>query len=230
MPPRILVVEDEPDLLDTVDFNLRREGYDTVLARNGADALAVLSRPPLPNLVMLDINLPDLSGLDLCRRLHQRADTKHILVLMATARGTTEDRETGLELGADDYVTKPFSVRELMLRVRALLRRAQPRPQQPRIEFGRLLVDKSAHRVFVDNKEVALTALEFRLLTTLMKNPGAAHSREQLLATVWEIQTDVETRTVDTHVKRLRNKLGSANQYIETVRGVGYRFRATPND
>lgn len=228
MAVRILVVDDEPDLIATLDFNLQREGYDTVLAATGEEALIAARKSPLPDLILLDVMLPDISGTEVCRRLRADERTRQIPVLMLTAKGEEIDRVVGFEVGADDYVVKPFSVREVLLRTRAILRRAQT--EQPtndeQITFGALRIDSSAHRVWVDDEEVTLTALEFKLLRTLLERKGRVQSRDALLADVWGISADVTTRTVDTHVKRLRDKLGAAGAYVETLRGVGYRFRS----
>jgi two-component system, OmpR family, phosphate regulon response regulator PhoB len=222
--PAILIVDDERDLLSLLDFNLRQAGFETVLAANGESALRELRRK-VPDLVLLDLMLPDVSGTEVCRQVKADARTRHVPVVMLTAKGEEVDKVVGLELGADDYVTKPFSVRELILRLKAVLRRASaPAPEKPPDAVGPIKVDIEAHRAFVDADEVTLTPLEFRLLTTLMSRAGRVQSREQLLTDVWEMSSELETRTVDTHVKRLREKLGSARDLLETVRGVGYRL------
>lgn len=232
MAEKILIVDDEIDLLKMVDFNLRAAGFATVQAQNGKDALK-LARQELPDLILLDLMLPDVQGTDVCRLLKTDAATREIPVIMVTARAEEIDRVVGFELGADDYVTKPFSPRELVLRVKALLKRssraAEPEPGDGEtLSFGEILVDQSRHRVRVADDEPQLTALEFRLLSTFIKRRGRVQSRERLLDDVWGIDVEVTTRTVDTHVKRLREKLGIAGRYIETVRGVGYRFSETP--
>lgn len=230
MSGTILIVEDEPDLQRTLEYTLQREGYQTRTASNGKGALEHLSADPPPDLVLLDLMLPDFSGTEICRRLRAQERTRATPVIMITARADEIDRVVGFEVGADDYVTKPFSVRELMLRVRAILRRAQAEPADATPQsFGRLRVDEDAHRVWVDDVEVKLTALEFRLLATFMSRRGRVQTRELLLSDVWGISADVTTRTVDTHVKRLREKLGEAGDYVETVRGVGYRWRNAPS-
>jgi two-component system phosphate regulon response regulator PhoB len=221
----VLLVDDERDLLSLLDFNLRAVGFETLLATTGEQALAHLRRR-VPDLVLLDVMLPDLSGTEVCRQIKGDPRTKHVPVVMLTAKGEEVDRVVGFEIGADDYVTKPFSVRELILRLKAVLRRSgggRP-PERPPESIGPIRVDIEAHRAFVDGAEVQLTPLEFRLLTTLMARLGRVQSREQLLEDVWEMSADVETRTVDTHVKRLREKLGSGRDLLETVRGVGYRL------
>jgi len=228
----ILIVEDEQDLLDSLSYSLAREGYQTRTAQTGAAALELAFQEPIPDLVLLDLMLPDIPGTEVCRQIRREAKTNKMFVLMLTAKGEEIDRVVGFEVGADDYVVKPYSIRELMLRVKALMRRGRPEDEQPEEEtvFGRLRVDDSGHRVWVDDRPVTLTALEFRLLTTLLGRRGRAQTREMLLQTVWGIEADITTRTVDTHVKRLREKLGPAGVYVETLRGVGYRFRARPDE
>ncbi len=231
MPKRVLVVEDEADLLASLEYNLGREGWSPIGAPSGADALAVLRTDPLPDLVLLDLMLPDMSGKEICRRLKAEPRTRRIPVIMVTARAEELDRIVGLELGADDYVTKPYSVRELMLRVAAVLRRAGPEPLAPPVAAAaptpqgtRVRIDEAAHRVWVDGEAVELTALEFRLLRMFVARTGRVQTRDSLLEEVWGVSSESNTRTVDTHVKRLRQKLGEAGSCVETVRGVGYRF------
>jgi two-component system phosphate regulon response regulator PhoB len=221
----VLLVDDEKDLLSLLDFNLRAAGFETILATTGEQAFAQVKRR-VPELVLLDLMLPDIPGTEVCRRLKTDPRTKHVPVVMLTAKGEEVDRVVGFELGADDYVTKPFSVRELILRLKAVVRRAGPgrSHERPPESVGPIRVDADAHRAFVDGAEIQLTPLEFKLLTTLMARLGRVQSREQLLEDVWEMSSDVETRTVDTHVKRLREKLGSGRDLLETVRGVGYRL------
>ena len=233
MSSLILIVEDEPDLLGTLEYNLEREGYRTRCAATGAEALARAAEDPVPDLVLLDLMLPDISGTEICRSLRSQERTRHVPVIIVTARGEEIDRVVGFEVGADDYVVKPYSIRELLLRVRAILRRANPREQEgasAAIDFGLLRVDGSAHRVWVDDAEVTLTALEFKLLTTLLERRGRVQTRDVLLTDVWGMSAEVTTRTVDTHVKRLRQKLAGAGRYVETLRGVGYRFRSHPDE
>ena len=231
---RILVVEDEADLRQVLSYNLRDAGHEVILAAEGRKGLALANEQP-PDLVLLDLMLPDVSGLEVCRSLKSNERTRDIPVIMVTARGEEIDRVVGFELGADDYVVKPFSVRELLLRLRAVLRRgavppedsAAPVPSQ--IRFGRLSLDVDAHRVWVDAAEIALTPLEFKLLCTLYERRNRVQSRGVLLDDVWGASQENMTRTIDTHVKRLREKLGlEAGAYIETVRGVGYRFVGRP--
>ncbi len=225
--PAILIVDDERDLLSLLDFNLRKEGFETLLASSGEEALRALRRM-VPDLVLLDLMLPDVPGTEICRQVKADPRTEHVPVVMLTAKGEEIDRVVGLELGADDYVTKPFSVRELVLRIRAVLRRARrartPEPAHATSRLGPLRVDVEAHRAYVGGQEVELTPIEFRLLLTLLSRAGRVQSREQLLAEAWDMAADVELRTVDTHVKRLREKLGPARELLETVRGVGYRL------
>ena len=221
----VLLCDDERDLLSVLDFNLRAAGFETILATRGEEALLALKRR-VPDLVLLDLMLPDLPGTEICRRIKSDPRTRHVPVVMLTAKGEEVDRVVGFELGADDYVTKPFSVRELVLRLKAVLRRAGAGPGKEllRERVGPIRVDAEAHRAFAEGVEIELTPLEFRLLSTFMSRLGRVQSREQLLEDVWEMSPDVETRTVDTHVKRLREKLGAGRDLLETVRGIGYRM------
>jgi two-component system, OmpR family, phosphate regulon response regulator PhoB len=234
MSETILIVEDERDLVATLEYNLQREGFQTRSATGGLAAVDLLKADPLPDLVLLDLMLPDLSGVEVCRHMRQSERTRRVPVIMLTAKGEEIDRVVGFEVGADDYVTKPFSVRELLLRIRAVLRRAgdegEAEGESGPVVFGRLRVDPEAVRVWVDDQEVLLTALEFRLLTTFLERRGRVQTRDVLLSDVWGVHADVVTRTVDTHVKRLREKLGPAGSYIETLRGIGYRFRREPDE
>lgn len=216
---RILVIEDENDIRQLLRFNLEREGFAVLEAADGLGGLH-MATSELPDLVVLDLMLPGMDGCDVCRRLKAQLVTAAIPVLMLTARGEEVDRIVGLTLGADDYVVKPFSVRELVLRIRAILRRGS-RPGMG----SALLLDVEAHRVTLDGQEVALTATEFRLLEDLMRHAGAVRTREQLLNAVWGYSFEGYARTVDTHVRRLRAKLGEEAAALETVRGVGYRLR-----
>jgi two-component system phosphate regulon response regulator PhoB len=225
---RILVIEDEADIREVLDYNLKSAGHEVVEAARGMDGLRLV-REREPDLVLLDLMLPDMPGTDVCRSIKDNPATRTLPVVMLTARGEEIDRVVGFEIGADDYITKPFSVRELVLRIRAVLRRReQTVSDTPSIEFGNLRVDRAAHRVWVDGDEVELTALEFKLLLTLYERRNRVQSRGALLDHVWGIETKISTRTVDAHVKRLREKMGSARDYIETVRGVGYRFAEIP--
>ena len=222
--PHVLIVDDEQDLAELIDFNLRGSGFTTRVAHVGEAALTA-AREQRPDLVLLDLMLPDMSGMDVCRQLRAATLTRDVLIVMLTAKGEEADRIRGFEAGADDYVVKPFSVRELVLRLKAILRRGSPTQEgaTPRV-LGALKLDVGAHRFYVEGKEVALTALEFRLLEYLMTRPGRVQTREQLLEEVWGLSSSLETRTIDTHVMRLRDKLGPARALLETVRGVGYRI------
>jgi DNA-binding response OmpR family regulator len=226
MSEKILVVEDEPDILDLVSYNLKQAGFDVVPVETGEEALNVAARETLA-LVVLDLMLPGIDGLEVCRLLKQRAESKDIPVLMLTARTEEVDRIVGLELGADDYLVKPFSPRELVLRIRAILRRAHSGEieEDELIQAGLLLIDPIGHTVQVAGEHVELTATEFRLLLTLAQRRGRVQSREELLNVVWGYEHSGYRRTVDTHVRRLREKIGEAAEMVETVRGVGYRFR-----
>ncbi len=226
---RILVIEDEADLQKILRYHLAQAGFEVRGALNAADGLALAQKSP-PDLILLDLMLPDRSGTEVLRDLRSHPRTRGIAVLVLTAKGEEIDRVVGFELGADDYVVKPVGMRELVLRVRAILRRVHEEgaPADDATRFGRLTIERESHRALIDAKEVPLTALEFRLLTTLYDRRDRVQSRDRLLADVWDIEADVTTRTVDTHVKRLRQKLGTAGDYVETVRGVGYRFKARP--
>ena len=221
----ILVIEDERDIRDLLVFNLEREGYATLEAEDGKAGLG-LARRQKPDLVLLDVMLPELDGFTVCKELQRYPETMPIPIIMLTARGEDIDRILGLELGADDYVVKPFNVRELLLRVRGLLRRqyAATASGQPIMRHG-LLLDPGAHRATWHDTVLELTATEFRLLEDLLRHAGLVRSREDLLSQVWGYEFDGYARTVDTHVKRLRGKLGEAADLIETVRGVGYRCK-----
>ncbi len=233
----ILIVDDEEDLRHLLDLNLRREGFETVLAASGHEAIERL-RDHRPSLIVLDLMLPDLPGTEVCRRVRANPELAGVPIIMLTARGEEIDRVVGFEVGADDYFVKAsFSMREFLLRVRAVLRRSGPmvdeevvvEPTGPHVlQFEALRIDLAGHRVFVADEEIALTATEFKLLHTLASRPGRVQSRGVLLEDVWEMPPDMNTRTVDTHVKRLREKLADAANHLETVRGVGYRFSTHP--
>ena len=228
---KVLVIEDERDLREVLGYNLEQAGHTVLLAERGAEGLR-MAKEHRPEMVLLDLMLQDISGTEVCRSLKEDATTRGMSVVMLTARGEEVDRVVGFELGADDYIVKPFSVRELLLRIQAILRRGKVVETSPdaMIEFGRLKIDREAHRVWVEGKEIELTALEFRLLVTLYDRRNRVQTRSTLLDDVWGIQADITTRTVDTHVKRLREKLEGARDYVETVRGVGYRFRGSPDE
>jgi two-component system phosphate regulon response regulator PhoB len=226
----ILVIEDEADIREVLEYNLRQAGHDVVGIARGREGLRLVAER-VPDLVILDLMLPDLSGIEVCKTLKRETATRAIPVIMLTAKGEEIDRIVGFELGADDYVTKPFSVRELLLRVQAVLRRSHGGAEEtPVVRFGRLRIDRQAHRVWVDDVEIELTALELRLLLFLHDRKNRVQSRETLLDEVWGMSSEITTRTVDTHVKRLREKLGAAASYVETVRGTGYRFAASPEE
>ncbi len=224
MSERILVVDDEPDLLELVRINLSQAGFEVETAETGQAGLAAV-REQAPDLLVLDLMLPDIPGTEVCRQLRADPRFESLPVVMLTARSEEVDRVVGFELGADDYVAKPFSPRELTLRVRAILRRSG-RPAGPAavIREGPLQLDADRHRCLVNGHPIDLTAKEFKLLSTMMGRPGHVMSRQRLLDTVWGSEITVTERTIDTHLKRLREKLGEAGDMIETVRGVGYRF------
>ena len=226
MSHRILVVDDEPDITALVAYHLAKAGYRVSTAANGPDALKS-AREERPDIVILDVMLPGASGYDVLAELRRREETRDVGVILLTARREEPDRIRGLSLGADDYLTKPFSPAELALRVSALLRRlaAPAVASGSTLAAGPIAIDRSAHKVAVDGAEIELTATEYKLLLTLVERRGRVQTRPQLLETVWEAQPDIQTRTVDMHVQRLRTKLGEAGDLIETVRGFGYRFR-----
>lgn len=231
MATKILIVEDEPDIRKTLQYNLAKESYDVVTASSISEAKS-LTNQNQPNLIILDLMLPDGSGLDFCRDIKSTEDTKNIPVIILTAKTDEVDRVVGFELGADDYVTKPFSVRELVLRVKAIMKRGTLETssnESSSHNFGGLELNLEAHQVFIDSIEVILTALEFRLLKHLLDRRGRVQTRDQLLGDVWGYSSEVTTRTVDTHIKRLREKLGPVGDYIQTIRGVGYRFSRNPD-
>jgi two-component system phosphate regulon response regulator PhoB len=226
MTHRILVVDDEPDITALVAYHLAKAGYRVSTAANGADALRA-AREERPDVVVLDLMLPGLSGYEVLQEMRKREETRDVGVILLTARREEADRIRGLSLGADDYLTKPFSPHELALRVAALLRRlAAPAVSAgSTLTAGPISIDRSAHRVSLDGVELQLTSTEYKLLLTLIERRGRVQTRPQLLETVWEAQPDIQTRTVDMHVQRLRTKLGDQGKMIETVRGFGYRFR-----
>lgn len=224
MKAKILVVDDEPDALELIDVNLRAAGFEVILADDGREALQK-ARAIMPDLIVLDVMLPETDGLEVCKTLRRENATARIPIIMLTARAAEMDRVLGLELGADDYITKPFSPRELILRVRNLLERASAGVKKnEQIRLGNLVIDQPRHRVTHMGKALELTATEFKLVTVLAERRGRVQSREQLLRDVWGYETPIDTRTVDTHMRRLRDKLGPAAKYLDTVRGVGYRF------
>lgn len=222
--PKVLVVDDEPEAVELVEFNLKQAGLEVVTAADGTEALQK-ARSLLPSLIVLDLMIPEVDGLEVCKMLRRDPATAAIPIVMVTAKAAEIDRILGLELGADDYITKPFSPRELVLRVKKLLQRGQAAAEPVEIlKFGELLIDTPRHIVSWQGKTIDLTATEFKLLTMLAQRRGRVQSREQLLRDVWEYNSLIDTRTVDTHMRRLREKLGPASKYLHTVRGVGYRF------
>lgn len=220
----VLIVEDDPDIMQLLTYNLQSANFEVVTAGDGNNALT-MARQYLPHLVLLDLMIPGINGFEVCKELKRGADTQKIPIIILTARGDEVDRVVGLELGADDYVVKPFSPRELILRIGAVLRRAPSEKVTAAWQSEGLRVDFQAHRVEVDGSDAVLTATEFKLLTELIRNSGRVQTRDQLLNTVWAYQFEGYARTVDTHVRRLRQKLGRYSDWIETIRGVGYRFR-----
>ncbi len=226
MKPQILVVDDEPDALEILGFKLKEAGFDPLLAKDGAKALE-LARNQHPALIVLDLMLPEVDGLEVCKILRRDQATAHIPIVMLTARAAEMDRVLGLELGADDYVTKPFSPRELVLRIRKLLARAKA-AEEPlaHLRIGELEIDVPRHRVTIRGEPVDLTATEFKLLEILARRRGRVQTRDRLLQDVWGYDNPIDSRTVDTHMRRLREKVGPLADYLETIRGVGYRFRA----
>ena len=221
---KVLVVDDEPDDVELVKFNLKSAGFEVVTACDGEEALKKARAAP-PDLIVLDVMLPEVDGLEVCKILRRDLATSAIPIVLLSAKAAEVDRVLGLELGADDYVTKPFSPRELVLRVKKLLGRGQAVAEKAeQLRLGELFIDIPGHEVRVQNQRLDLTALEFKLLTTFAQRRGRVQTREQLLQDVWGYDNLIDTRTVDTHMRRLREKLGHAAKYLDTVRGVGYRF------
>ena len=231
MSNNILVIEDEPDILKNLEYNLSREGFKVSSAASLYDAEHKLQNNNDFSLILLDLMLPDGSGLDLCKKIKGNPETESIPIIILTAKDDEVDRVVGFELGADDYVTKPFSVRELILRIKAVLKRGQKKEDVVEVgrQFGDLSIDVESHEVHVNNNQIDLTALEFRLLRQLVDRRGRVQSRDQLLSDVWGYSSEVTTRTVDTHIKRLREKLGPMGKYVQTIRGVGYKFSRLPD-
>jgi two-component system phosphate regulon response regulator PhoB len=229
MRHKILIIEDEPDIRKTLEYNISREGYDVVCTSTLLDGKEQFNSSEF-SLILLDLMLPDGSGLDLCREIKSQKDKSHTPIIILTAKDDEVDKVVGFELGADDYVTKPFSVRELILRIKAVLNRGDSKKEilEVRRQFGDLTIDIDSHEVFVNDKQIILTALEFRLLRQLVDRRGRVQSRDQLLSDVWGYSAEVTTRTVDTHIKRLREKLGTMGKYVQTIRGVGYKFSRNP--
>ncbi|HPA17977.1 MAG TPA: response regulator transcription factor [Verrucomicrobiae bacterium] len=224
MSAKILVVEDEQDVRDLLVLTLRNAGYQTLTAETGTGALRKAASEH-PDLILLDLMLPEMSGTEICRRLRADPATANTPVIIVSAKSEEVDKILGLELGADDYVTKPFSPRELVLRIKKLLRRTEGPPEQSdRLAVGQLVVDRSRHQVTFRGNEIILTPTEFKLLGLLIERRGRVQTRDRLLTDVWDYEASMDTRTVDTHVRRLREKLGDAAEFVETVRGVGYRL------
>ena len=230
MSLKILIIEDEPDIRKNLEYNLSREGYSVLTAASIAEAEQLIYSNNL-SLVLLDLMLPDGSGLELCKKMKSDPDMQNLPIIILTAKDDEVDKVVGFELGADDYVTKPFSVRELILRIKAVLKRGDNKKDIVEIDrqFGDLKIDIDSHEVYVDGDLVNLTALEFKLLIQLVDRRGRVQSRDQLLADVWGYSAEVTTRTVDTHIKRLREKLGTMGKYVQTIRGVGYKFSRSPD-
>jgi two-component system phosphate regulon response regulator PhoB len=222
--PKILVVDDEPEAVELLEFNLKQAGYAVTTAGDGAEALKK-ARSQVPDLIVLDVMLPEMDGFEICKSLRLDPTTVKVPVIMLTAKAAEIDRVLGLELGADDYLTKPFSPRELLLRIKKILARGQSEEKvKDQLRYGDLLIDVPRHIASWKGKTIELTATEFRLLTVLAQRAGRVQSRDHLLRDVWEYDSLIDTRTVDTHMRRLREKLGAASQHLDTVRGVGYRF------
>ena len=222
--PKILIVEDDPDISELIHFNLEKAGYQTVRAEDGEQALR-LTQKHQPDLILLDLLLPGLNGLEVCRRLKRDPAVQHIPIMMVTAKGDEMDRVVGLELGADDYVVKPFSIREIILRIQKLLDRREKQAASSFLKADSLLLDLEAHTAKLSEKTLELTATEFRLLAHLLGNRGRVQTREILLDRVWGYSFEGYSRTIDTHIRRIRKKLGSHQNLIETVRGIGYRLK-----
>ena len=222
---RILIVEDEPDILNLLAFNLENSGFETIKAVDGYDALEK-ARKEAPDLVLLDLMLPKLDGFEVCRKIRENPGLKHIPIIMLTAKGEEVDTITGLELGADDYVTKPFSPKELILRIRAILRRVKPTRQEiSEWKAKGLYINFETYEFRIDGEKEELTATEYKLIKELILNQGRPLTREHLLSKVWGYEFDGYARTVDTHIRRLRKKMGACADLLETVRGVGYRMK-----
>ncbi|MFL2909114.1 MAG: response regulator [Limisphaerales bacterium] len=227
MKKNILIVEDEPDAVELLELHLKNAGYDVTVAEDGEEALRKVHKS-IPDMVILDLMIPEINGLEVCKVIRKDPATESIPVVMCTAKASEIDKVLGLELGADDYITKPFSPRELVLRVKNLLKRNNKtqQPEKNKIRIGNITVDKSSHDVLVGDSIIDLTATEYKLLMLFLDRIGRVQSREVLLRDVWGYQSDIDTRTVDTHVQRLRTKLLSSSNHIVTVRGFGYKFLA----
>ncbi|MFH1190071.1 MAG: response regulator transcription factor [Candidatus Omnitrophota bacterium] len=230
MKEHILVVEDDKNISKLVKFNLEKAGYECAVALSGEKALEILDDLPV-DLIILDIMLPGVDGFGICRAIKGKEKLKDIPIIMLTAKGEEVDRIVGLELGADDYMVKPFSPRELALRVKAILKRGKiENVKKDMLAAGDIAIDIPRHKVTVKDKPVDLTRMEFKLLITLMQRQGRVQTRDRLLSDVWDMDSSIDTRTIDTHIKRLREKLGKAGAFIETVRGLGYKFKDEDED
>lgn len=225
MSKKILIVEDDTHISKLVKYNLEKEGYTCFTAITGEDAISTVEQEYI-DLMVLDIMLPKMDGLEVCKLVRQMPDSKHIPIIMLTAKGEEVDKVVGFELGADDYMVKPFSPRELLLRIKAILRRREESVAAvddiEEISIKNVTLNTARHKVFINKKEIPLTAMEFKLLFTLMQRKGRVQSRDVLLNDVWDMDASITTRTIDTHIKRLRKKMGRAGSMIETVRGIGY--------
>ena len=221
---KVVIIEDEQDLAELIAFNLGKEGWQTIIAPDGRSGLEQVTAE-LPDMVILDLMLPEMSGIEVCRLLRKQESTAAIPIIMVTAKGEEIDRVVGFEVGADDYLVKPFSSRELLLRMKAILRRSTPEQKNDKaLTLGSLTIEPSRHRVTVAAEEITLTSTEYKLLMVLAERPGRVQSRERLLQDVWGYSSEADTRTVDTHITRLRAKLGAAGEMILTVRGFGYKL------
>jgi two-component system alkaline phosphatase synthesis response regulator PhoP len=223
--PKVLIVEDERDIVQALEYNLKKEGFETHKAYDGIQGLKLASET-IPDLIILDLMLPGINGLELCKKIKKDQKTENIPIIMLTAKSEETDKIVGLEMGADDYITKPFSMRELIARLKAVLKRygKKEKPYKPLVKFDDIEIDVEKHAVTVLDKAIELTAKEFSLLLFLVENKEKVYNRERLLDNVWGIESAIETRTVDVHIRRLREKLGKAGKYIRTLRGVGYKF------
>jgi DNA-binding response OmpR family regulator len=223
MQPRVLIVDDEPDVVDLVRYHMAKAGFDVLIARNGHEALKV-AKSERPDVILLDLMLPGIDGQEVCGLLKSDTATREIGVLMLTAKGGTNDRVKGFELGADDYVAKPFSPKELVLRVKALHRRVDSAARKPMVEVGVFRMDKAEMKIVVNGRKLDLTTTEYKMLALLLERRGRTMSRDQMLQEIWGYKNVIDTRTVDTHMRRVREKLGEHADAIQTIRGEGYRF------
>ena len=221
---KILIVEDDADIIEMITYNLRKEGYKTASVLDGEEAIYSVKKQ-MPDLIILDLMLPGIDGLEVCRNLRGKESTSQIPIIMLTAKSQETDKVVGLELGADDYITKPFSPRELIARIKAVLRRSRPSFHKKRIEIGGLVIDSLKYKVTVFGKNISFTPKEFKLLEFMAQRPGIILSRDKILDNVFGYDSVIYDRTIDTHMKSLRKKLGKARDYIETIRGVGYKFK-----